>query len=83
MKIDFEIRLEASIKYDNEAKVFVAHTPALKVYSQGVTRSQAKLGLADAVESFLIVAYKNEVLEKSLKKLDCCMGLKTIFDWIR
>lgn len=69
MKITFEAKLKAGIKYDKEVKAYVTYAPALRVYSQGKTERQAKLGLEDAIQSFFIVAYKNGVLEKCLKNV--------------
>lgn len=65
--IKFEAKLTAGIKYDDATKVFVTFAPALNLYSQGETELQAKHALRDAVQSFLHVAYKNNVLEKCLQ----------------
>lgn len=67
MKITFKARLKAGIKYDKEAEVYIAYTPALRLYSQGETPRQAKMAIKDAVGSFLIVSYTRGVLEKCLK----------------
>jgi hypothetical protein len=69
MKIKMETRLMAGIRFDKEAEVYVAYAPALRVYAQGENKKQAKVALRDAVESFLIVAYENGVLEKCLKNV--------------
>ncbi len=41
--------------------------PALNLYSQGKTELKAKHALIDAVQSFLLVAYQNKVLDRCLK----------------
>ncbi len=69
MNIIFEAKLKAGIKYDKDVEVYVTYAPALRVYSQGETAIQAKSALKDAVQSFLIVAYSNGVLEKCLKNV--------------
>lgn len=69
MKITFEAKLKAGIKYDKEAKVYITYTPALRLYSQGETMIQAKSAIEDAIQSFLIVAYEKGVLEKCLKNV--------------
>lgn len=52
VKVDFEL------KYDDEAKVYVATAPVLGISSQGEDRWQAEAALADAIESMLMVALK-------------------------
>ena len=67
IKITISAKLKAGIKFDKEANIFVAYTPALGVFSQGESIDRAKLALEDAVKSFLIVAHKNNLLKKCLK----------------
>lgn len=74
LRISFQVKLKAGIKFDEEAKVFVSFAPALQLYSQGLTKTEAKRALQDAVESWLIVAYENEVLERALQQ----SGFKTV-----
>ena len=69
MKIKIETKLMAGIKFDKEADIYVSYAPALRVYAQGDNKKQAKVALQDAVDSFLIVAYENGVLEKCLKNV--------------
>jgi len=69
MKLNFEARLIAGIKYDKDVEVYVTYAPALRLYSQGETEIQAKSAIKDAIQSFLIVAYTNGVLEKCLKNV--------------
>ena len=58
MKHTFKVGIIAEIKFDDQAKVYVAYVPALKIYSQGETQSKAELAIMDAVESFLAVSHK-------------------------
>jgi len=67
IKITIKVSLTAGIKFDKEAGVYVAYTPALGIFSQGESIDRAKLALEDAVHSFLLVAHKNNLLEKCLK----------------
>ncbi len=69
MKIKMETRLMAGIRFDKEAEVYISYAPALRVYAQGESKKQAKVALRDAVESYLIVAYENGVLERCLKNV--------------
>lgn len=63
-----EGRMRIKIKYDKEVKMFVAHDPDLKVWTQGETRYKAKKNLEDAVAGFLFVAYKHGELKRILKE---------------
>lgn len=65
-KVKFEAKLKAGIKWDEEVNAFVSFAPALGLYSQGTSKSQAKDALQDAVNSFLIVAYEKNVLQSIL-----------------
>ena len=48
------------VKYwlDEDANVYVAYVPALKLYSQGETLNEAERAIRDAVESFSTVTTK-------------------------
>ena len=59
-------KLKSEIKFDKEAGVFVAYSPKYQIFSQGKTIERAKLALEDAVESFLMVANKYNLLGKCL-----------------
>ena len=43
------------IKFDKQANVFVTHSSALNIYSQGRTLEEAKLAMRDAIWSFILV----------------------------
>lgn len=64
--VTFEVKIRAEIKFDSEVNMYVAHVPALRIYSQAETASQAKEAIKDAVESYLEVLHKNTkgLLEK-------------------
>ncbi len=66
IKVKFEAKVKAGIKYDSEVDAFVTFAPALGVYSQGTTKLQAKNALKDAINSFFIVAYEKNVLHSLL-----------------
>lgn len=66
IRIKFEAKLKAGIKYDEQANVHIAYAPAIELFSQGETELQAKNALTDAIQSFLLVAYRNNLLEKCL-----------------
>ena len=67
MTIKIEVRLKAGIKHDEQAQVWITFAPALGIYSQGENIIQAKIAPEDAIQSFLLVACKNQVLEKCLR----------------
>lgn len=66
METTIDVNLKAEIKFDEEADIYVAHTPIFDIYSQGESVDSAKLALEDAVNSFLMVAYENGLLGKCL-----------------
>ena len=59
-------KLKSEIKFDKDANIFIAYSPKYRIFSQGKTIERAKLALEDAVESFLIVSNKYNLLEKCL-----------------
>ncbi len=67
MAVSFEAKLKAGFKWDDEAGVFVTYAPALQVFSQGKTKTQAKRALNDAVALLLTTAYELNMLEKVFK----------------
>lgn len=69
MQIKFEATLKAGIKHDSQANVYVTYAPALKVFSQGESKIQAKTALTDAVQMFLRVAYEKGELERVLHRI--------------
>ncbi|MBA7690251.1 hypothetical protein ES703_98775 [subsurface metagenome] len=54
----FQVKIKANIDYDPQANVFVAHVPALNIYSQAEKSSEAELAIIDAVESYLKVSHE-------------------------
>ena len=59
-KPTISIDVEVEINFDEEANVFVARSPVFGILSQGESIDKAKLALKDAIESFLIVVYKQK-----------------------
>jgi len=68
MRIRFETQLIAGTRWDDEAKTFVSHAPALNLYSQGPTETEAARAIESAVKLYLITAYEAGVLERILKR---------------
>lgn len=62
-KINVNLDLDAEIKFDDNANIFVAYTSFFDIFSQGKSINDAKLALEDAVNSFLIIAHKNKFLQ--------------------
>lgn len=65
-KITISLKLRAGVRFDKEADIWVAYTPALGIFIQGKDPESAKSVLEDAVQSYLLLAYKNGLLEKCL-----------------
>lgn len=66
MKID--IKLRAAVGFDEVAGVWVSWCPALDVYSQGTTKTEAKDGLDDALGMYLKYCYERKILDNVLIK---------------
>lgn len=58
VELIFSVKITAEIKFEGEVNMYVAYVPALKIYSQGETQSEAELAIMDAVESYLTVSHK-------------------------
>jgi predicted RNase H-like HicB family nuclease len=67
-RITFEAKIQAAIKWDDTAKIYVSYAPALRLYSQAKTEDGAKEALKSAIGLYLKVAYTENVLEKSLRR---------------
>ena len=67
MRITFSANLRIGVKHDDSANVFVGYAPALDIYSQGSSKSEAKRATESAVRQFISVAYDKGVLEQILK----------------
>lgn len=52
------ISLDIEIKFDEDVNIFVAHAPAIDIYSQGKSVDKAKLAIEDAVNCYLVTSYK-------------------------
>ena len=59
VEFTFKTDIKATINYDEQVKMFVAYVPALGIYSQGETRSEAEMAIMDAVKSYLKVSHEN------------------------
>lgn len=67
IKTEISIDLEAEIKFDEIANIYVAYSPMFEIFSQGKSIDDAKLALEDAIHSFLFVADKHNLLGRCLK----------------
>jgi predicted RNase H-like HicB family nuclease len=68
MTFEVEFKLKGAFREDAEAGVWVAYCPALKVYSQGTDRDEARKALIDAAGSFVLVSLERGALESALAK---------------
>jgi len=67
MKIRFTISLKGATRHDQQANVFVGFCPALKIYSQGRTESEAKEALESTLCLFVETCYKRGILHQVLR----------------
>ena len=68
MKIKFTLSLKGATRYDEQAHVYVGFCPALKVYSQGKTESEAMKALRSILGLYLETCYQNGILHSVLTK---------------
>lgn len=68
MRIRFEAQLLAGTRWDEEARTFVAHAPALNLYSQGPTEEEAQRAIESAIRLYLVTAYNAGILDRVLKR---------------
>lgn len=67
MKFRIDCKLNAGVKFDDAAGVHVAWCPALDVYSQGESESEAKAAIESAVLMYVKNCVRRGVLESVLK----------------
>ena len=63
------VQLKAAIRRDDDAGVFVSFCPALKIYSQGETKREAKEALTSAVRLFIDGCLGRGILDRMLREL--------------
>lgn len=68
MGIECKFRLLAGLRFDEDAGVWVAFTPALDLYSQGRTKEEAKEAITSAAHLYLEGHYTAGSLHDTLCK---------------
>jgi predicted RNase H-like HicB family nuclease len=68
MKIKFTMSLRGATRYDEKARIYVGYCPALNVYSQGRTQSEAMEALRSILGSYLETCYEHGILHSVLTK---------------
>lgn len=78
MTLEFTVRLLGAVRHDDECGVFVSFCPALKLYSQGTTETEARNALESAVKLFLVTCFERGQLTTALRSLGFAPTNKTI-----
>jgi predicted RNase H-like HicB family nuclease len=68
VQMKIEINLRAAVGFDSQAGVWVSWCPALDIYSQGESKSEARLALNEALTSYVKYCYKSQILDNVLVK---------------
>lgn len=66
MALEIDFCLQARIRRDEAADVFVAWCPALNVRSQGTSETEAKNALSSAITMYLTHCYRRNILHNLL-----------------
>lgn len=72
-KVEFKVKLPATVKKDSEIGMYVSCCPVLDVFSQGETIPKALENLQEAVSLFLLTCVEKGSLVKVLQ--DCGFSL--------
>ena len=67
LEVAFTLHIPVEVK--RKGSIFVSHTPALDVYSQGPTKKKALDNLVEAVQLFLMSCFERGTLVQVLR--DC------------
>jgi len=68
-EIQITLSFGAEIAQDPETGLFCSHAPNLKLYSQGQTEEDARLGLMDAVQLYLFEHLRRGSLDSEMRRL--------------
>lgn len=66
MPLQITLKLDAAMRFDDSAGVFVSWCPALDVYSQGETADESAQALESALVLWIKQAYQRSVLDDLL-----------------
>jgi hypothetical protein len=66
-EIQVMFRLNFARRFDERAGVHVGYCPALGIYSQGATESEAETAIVNAAKLFIITCYGRDILHKVLR----------------
>jgi hypothetical protein len=68
MPLTVTFNLLFGTRHDEQANVHVGYCPALNLYSQGASETEAQDAVVDAAELFIIECYKRDILHKVLRE---------------
>lgn len=67
MSIQVSFRLNFAVRHDDDANVYVGYCPALKLYSQGEGKDEAKAAIVSAAKLFIVRCYEKDILHTVLR----------------
>ena len=65
--IQVQFRLKFATRHDERASVYVGYCPALGLYSQGTTESEAGEAVVNAAKLFIVTCYERDILHTVLR----------------
>jgi hypothetical protein len=68
MKIRLEAQLNVNVRWDEAAKVYVSHAPALDIYSQATTEAEALRAIESAMRLYLITAIETNKIDDVVRR---------------
>jgi hypothetical protein len=68
MSLQVSFRLNFAMRHDADADVYVGYCPALKLYSQGVDKVEAKAAIISAAKLFIVRCYERDILHTVLRE---------------
>jgi hypothetical protein len=65
--LQVSFRLKFAMRRDDDANVHVGYCPALKLYSQGADKMEAKAAIVSAAKLFIVRCYEKDILHTVLR----------------
>lgn len=67
MTLQVIFRLKFAMRHDDDANVYVGYCPALKLYSQGTKKDEARAAIISAAKLFIVRCYEKDILHTVLR----------------
>ncbi len=68
MKLRVDFSLEYRVRHDEDAKVFVAYVPMLRLFTQAKTEPRLRKAVEDLVISFVRACHERGILDEKMRE---------------